>query len=139
MEGCGLAVIFTCSFSDNKTDHAVLLIGYGKDDGVPYWLIKNSWSYRWGDRGFIKIRQGLCGIEKRPFVALNRSGKKLPWKVAKVARKSHHKRENKKKATKHKTQDAVKKDTILRRDDITDPAFPKLDEDFEDTDDNFLD
>ena len=103
---------------------------------MPYWLIKNSWSYRWGDRGFIKIRQGLCGIEKRPFVALNRSGKKLPWKVA---RKSNHKRGNKKEATKHKTQDAVKKDTILRRDDITDPAFPKLDEDFEDTDDNFLD
>ncbi|EDO31353.1 predicted protein, partial [Nematostella vectensis] len=41
----------------NKTDHAVLLIGYGSDNGVPYWLIKNSWSHKWGNNGFIKIKQ----------------------------------------------------------------------------------
>ncbi|EDO31352.1 predicted protein, partial [Nematostella vectensis] len=41
----------------NKTYHAVLLIGYGSDNGVPYWLIKNSWSHKWGNNGFIKIKQ----------------------------------------------------------------------------------
>ncbi|EDO35879.1 predicted protein, partial [Nematostella vectensis] len=41
----------------NKTDHAVLLIGYGSENGVPYWLIKNSWSNKWGNNGFIKIKQ----------------------------------------------------------------------------------
>lgn len=65
----------------NKTDHAVLLIGYGKENGVPYWLVKNSWSESWGDHGFVKIRQGQCGIEKRPFVAINNEPKRLPWKV----------------------------------------------------------
>ncbi|KAJ7387711.1 hypothetical protein OS493_001053 [Desmophyllum pertusum] len=62
----------TCN---NKTDHAVLLIGYGTENGIPYWLIKNSWSHNWGNNGFIKIRHGLCGVEKRPFVVLNKGRK----------------------------------------------------------------
>lgn len=74
-------------FPDNKTDHAVLLIGYGKEAGIPYWLVKNSWSRNWGDHGFIKIKQGLCGIEKRPFVVLNKSKKPLPWQLDKTAKK----------------------------------------------------
>ena len=121
------------SFAANKTDHAVLLIGYGEEDGIPYWLVKNSWSHRWGDSGFIKIKQGLCGIEKRPFVALNRGGKPLPWKKAKTTKKkSQHKHKLAKKAKKYRNDVTMKKDTILRRDEITDPEFPQLDDDLDD-------
>jgi len=64
------------------------LIGYGHEGGIPYWLIKNSWSHKWGDHGFIKVKQGLCGIEKRPFVILNdKTGKKLPWENDKSTKK----------------------------------------------------
>lgn len=63
------------------------MIGYGKEGGIPYWLVKNSWSNRWGDKGFIKIKQGLCGIEKRPFVVLNRSGKRLAWQLERSSKK----------------------------------------------------
>ena len=59
----------------------MLLVGYGEDNGVRYWLVKNSWSEVWGDHGFVKIKQGLCGIEKRPFVVINRERKRLPWRV----------------------------------------------------------
>ena len=68
-------------YTANKTDHAVLLVGYGNENGVPYWLVKNSWSEVWGDHGFVKIKQGLCGIEKRPFVVINYQRKRLPWKL----------------------------------------------------------
>ncbi|PIA48464.1 hypothetical protein AQUCO_01400807v1 [Aquilegia coerulea] len=50
-------------------NHAVTAIGYGVNkDGTKYWLLKNSWSTEWGDRGYMKLqrdvdaKEGLCGI-----------------------------------------------------------------------------
>eukprot|EP00041_Stephanoeca_diplocostata_P011538 m.190980 g.190980 ORF g.190980 m.190980 type:complete len:339 (+) comp18580_c0_seq1:82-1098(+) len=45
--------------------HAVEMIGWGTEDGTPYWLIKNSWNEQWGDGGTFKIARGTneCGIE----------------------------------------------------------------------------
>lgn len=45
--------------------HAVELMGWGTENGTPYWLIKNSWNEQWGNGGFFKIRRGTneCGIE----------------------------------------------------------------------------
>lgn len=45
--------------------HAVRLLGWGVENGVPYWLCANSWNTDWGDKGFFKILRGKdeCGIE----------------------------------------------------------------------------
>ena len=49
----------------NKLDHAVLLVGYGTQDGVDYWKVKNSWAASWGMDGYVLIersRENVCGV-----------------------------------------------------------------------------
>lgn len=44
-------------------NHAVVAVGYGVENGVPYWLIKNSWGADWGLNGYFKMEMGknMCG------------------------------------------------------------------------------
>lgn len=57
---------------NSSTLHTVLVVGYGKENGVPYWLVKNSWSATWGIDGYIKMawKGNICGVTKNPVVAL---------------------------------------------------------------------
>uniref|UniRef100_A0A3Q1I8L2 Cathepsin B n=1 Tax=Anabas testudineus TaxID=64144 RepID=A0A3Q1I8L2_ANATE len=45
--------------------HAIKILGWGEENGTPYWLAANSWNNDWGDKGFFKIKRGNdeCGIE----------------------------------------------------------------------------
>lgn len=45
---------------DKRTNHAVLIAGYTKK----YWIIKNSWSEKWGKKGYFYLPRGRnkCGI-----------------------------------------------------------------------------
>jgi cathepsin B len=50
--------------------HAIKILGWGTEDGTPYWLCANSWGTAWGAQGFFKIKQGNCKIEEQVFAGL---------------------------------------------------------------------
>ena len=39
-----------------------IVIGWGTENGIPYWLLKNSYGSKWGDKGVGKIKMGKCGL-----------------------------------------------------------------------------
>nr|XP_049691692.1 procathepsin L-like isoform X3 [Helicoverpa armigera] len=53
-----------CNAGD--VNHAILLVGYGIENGKPYWLAKNSWGETFGEKGYIKFPRGdsydSCGV-----------------------------------------------------------------------------
>lgn len=70
---CGIAVteelkeykgdyIIDDKSGDTHLTHAVSIVGYGEEDGTPYWFVRNSWGEVWGESGFFKIIRGVNNL-----------------------------------------------------------------------------
>merc|ERR1712232_791467 len=48
-----------------RPNHAVQIVGVNQDDDEnPYWVVRNSWNTRWGEKGYIRLAKGsnVCNI-----------------------------------------------------------------------------
>eukprot|EP00775_Hariotina_reticulata_P002117 gene2117-2436_t len=48
---------------DKELDHDVEVVGWGEEDGLKYWLVRNSWGTYWGELGFFKVQRGVNALQ----------------------------------------------------------------------------
>lgn len=64
--------IITADSCGQNLDHAVQLVGYGRENDMDYWIVRNSWGANWGENGYVKLERnsnvagGTCGIAMGP-------------------------------------------------------------------------
>lgn len=60
-------IITDASACGTEVNHAVQVVGYGTENGISYWLVKNQWGADWGLNGYAKIgvhdAAGVCAIQ----------------------------------------------------------------------------
>lgn len=54
-------------------DHAVVAVGYGVENGMEYYIVRNSWGSSWGEEGYVRLAiedgDGVCGVQIHPSYA----------------------------------------------------------------------
>mmetsp|Transcript_31341 Transcript_31341/g.52878 ORF Transcript_31341/g.52878 Transcript_31341/m.52878 type:complete len:371 (+) Transcript_31341:46-1158(+) len=75
-----------CDQGAPDINHAVVLMGYGEENGQKYWLVRNSWSPAWGEQGYIKLarkdaEEEVCGMDTTPQDGTACAGDDTPVKV----------------------------------------------------------
>ena len=54
--------IYFDTTGQTQEDHVVSVVGWGEENGVKFWRVRNSWGSHWGMDGFFKVVRGVNNI-----------------------------------------------------------------------------
>jgi len=69
---CGIAVpdsleeytggIYKDTTGDQNIVHDISVVGFGVENGVKFWTVRNSWGSHFGNEGFFRVERGINNI-----------------------------------------------------------------------------
>jgi len=136
--------------TDSPAMHAVMLVGWGKSQGTPYWWVRHSWGSTWGENGYARVAMNSVvrdnyAITATPATEENVKAAEIE-KVAADKRKEERKieraerderiREQRSKMEAEKSAEAIKDDDLKDLDDDFDDDVDLKDVDVDLDDDN---
>jgi len=62
--------IYTHKEGKELGGHAVMIIGWGKENGQEYWIAENSWGPTWGEEGYFRIALGECNFDANAYAGV---------------------------------------------------------------------
>ena len=70
LRGYSTGILMFDLCQNDSINHAVVLVGYGTENGVNFWRLRNSWGTWWGERGYFRVQRnggtvGTCGMVKQ--------------------------------------------------------------------------
>lgn len=120
--------------SDQAAMHAVMIVGWGKSQGTPYWWVRHSWGTGWGENGYARVATN--SVVRDGYVITSTPATEENVKAAEIAKVEADKRKEERKKERAERDERIREQRAKME---AEKAAATEDNDLKDLDDDFDD